>query len=332
MTPIRRLTALLCLLLLAGCASQQQARLPERLEPQLNGDHALMADGYRLPLQAWYPETGEPRAVVLALHGFNDYRQAFAGVGPFLAGHGIVTYAYDQRGFGETAQRGLWPGHRRLAADVRALSELIRARHPELPLLLLGESMGAAVAIAALTAAEPAGADGVVLMAPALWGRDSMPWYQRAALAIAVRLFPGWTPTGESLELWPSDNIEMLRALARDPLVLKQSRIDTVYGLVDLMDIAQARAPRLALPSLLLYGERDQIIPPEPVCRVVGRLPEPAPHWRLALYPDGWHMLARDLQAERVLADIAAWALDRAAPLPSGQEADPADWRRRICP
>ena len=53
------------------------------------------------------------RAVILALHGFNDYSNAFEGPGEVWAGHGIATYAYDQRGFGAAPERGLWPGTRR---------------------------------------------------------------------------------------------------------------------------------------------------------------------------------------------------------------------------
>ena len=40
----------------------------------------------------------------------------------------------------------------------------------------------------------------------------------------------------------------------------------------------------------------------------------------LALYDTGYHMLLRDLDAEPVLADIAAWIKDPTAPLPSGRE------------
>ena len=68
-----------------------------------------MPDGYRLPVSAWQPG-GAPRAIVIALHGFNDYRNAFADVGRYFAAHGVTTYAYDQRGFGDTVQRGIWPG------------------------------------------------------------------------------------------------------------------------------------------------------------------------------------------------------------------------------
>ena len=73
------------------------------------------ADGQVLPLRKWLPD-GAVKAVILALHGFNDYSNAFEGPGEVWAHRGIATYAYDQRGFGGAPGRGLWPGRAALAA------------------------------------------------------------------------------------------------------------------------------------------------------------------------------------------------------------------------
>ena len=95
---------------LVACASPRVQNHPDTTHnPQLTPDAVIMADGYRLPLTVWSPQ-GTPVAVVLALHGFNDYRASFDAPAVYLAGHGVITYAYDQRGFGETQQRGIWPG------------------------------------------------------------------------------------------------------------------------------------------------------------------------------------------------------------------------------
>src|ERR1044071_2976420 len=59
----------------------------------------IAADGVSLPLRKWLPQ-GEVKAVILALHGFNDYSNAFTMPAPLWAEHGIATYAYDQPGFG----------------------------------------------------------------------------------------------------------------------------------------------------------------------------------------------------------------------------------------
>jgi len=279
-----------------------------------------MSDGYVLPISSWVPD-GKITAVVLALHGFNDYRHAFAGTGPFLARHGILTYAFDQRGFGETEGFGLWAGTDRMVQDLHTLVRLLRSRHPGLPLFLMGESMGGAVIMAALGRPDPLQTDGAILIAPAVWSRDTMPWYQRVALWIGAHAFPSLRVSGKGLGITPSDNIEMLRTLSVDPLVIKKTRIDTIDGLTNLMDEAAATLGKIRGPGLILYGNHDEIIPKKPVCRMLHTLPPvPQRQWRLAVYPDGYHMLTRDLEAAVVRGDIAQWINHPNAPLPSGHE------------
>ncbi len=90
-------------------------------------------------------------------------------------------------------------------------------------------------------------------------------------------------------------------------------------GLTNLMDRALAAAPALTMPTLVLYGERDEIIRPRPTCRMLAALPDSA---RVAVYPNGYHMLTRDLGARVVLEDMTTWLADPAEPLPSGHETD----------
>ncbi|MDX1252570.1 MAG: alpha/beta hydrolase [Gammaproteobacteria bacterium] len=318
----------MCALLpmLASCATPQvQPRLPPQIAPTLEAAHAVMADGYRLPFTVWRP-AGEVKAVVLALHGMNDYRNAFATVGPYLAGRGIATYAYDQRGFGQTRWAGLWPATDRLVDDLRTMAALLHAEHPGQPLYLMGESMGGAVILASQGQSMPPGYSGALLIAPAVWGRTTMHPAQRALLWLAAHTVPGWQVSGKALDILPSDNQEMLKALGRDPLVIKKTRIDVLYGISQLMDDALAAAPRLNGPALILYGVRDEIIPRAPVCRLLSLLPQGrARQWRAVVYSNGYHMLTRDLQADVVLADIAAWLDDPASPLPSGEELNEAN-------
>lgn len=305
--------------LLAGCATPRvQTHEGVMTTPALHPDHIRTEDGARLPLAVW-PAAGEPRAVVLALHGFNDYRRAFDETGAYLAGRGYTVYAYDQRGFGETAGAGAWFGEQRLAADVRLAVALIRQRHPGLPVYLLGESMGGAVALLALADPPSPLVDGLVLLAPAVWGRETMPWLQRAALWLAAHSFPRTALSPRGLSIRATDNDAALKKLREDPRVIKDTRVEALWGLTNLMDRALTLWPAVELPTLILYGARDQIIPRRPTCRWLAARPQSDRH-RLAIYAEGWHMLTRDLQANAVLADIAAWLNDTGAPLPSGSE------------
>lgn len=310
------------LLCLHGCSGPQlQARPDKPVVPaSLEDDAMVMQDGYRLPLHRWLPAE-HPRAVVLALHGFNDYSNAFAGTASYLMQQAIAIYAIDQRGFGRSAQTGIWAGETRMQDDLLDAARLLCKRYPDTPLYLFGESMGGAVILGAATILHRTCAAGVILSAPAVWGWQTMPWWQGVLLRLTAHVAPAWTVTGEGLDIRPSDNIDMLRALGRDPLVIKETRIDTIYGLTNLMQAGYAGSEQLQLPTLLLYGEHDEIITPVPVCGMLEKLNDfSAVGWRMLMYPEGFHMLTRDLQAEVVLRDIAAWIIDRDAAVPSGSE------------
>jgi acylglycerol lipase len=318
-SPPRLCAVLFLALTLGACAPTLKPMGPATTTPEIAGDALVAADGVRLPLRSWLPE-GAPKAVILALHGFNDYSKAFEAPAACWAKRGIATYAYDQRGFGATATRGYWSGTETMTADLRAAAAAIRARHPGAKLVLLGDSMGGAVTMAALAERPVAGVSGAVLAAPAVWGRRHMTIIQKAALWFMSNLFPGVTLTGRGLGRQASDNIPMLRALGRDNLVIKETRVDAIEGLVNLMDTAFDAAPKIAAPPvLMLYGQRDEIVPENPVVEAMRALPDGRDH-RKALYDTGWHMLLRDLKAERVWRDIEAWIADRNSALPSGAE------------
>lgn len=300
-------------------ANGSAATLPA---PQLLDDRLIAADGTVLPLRRWLPAR-QPAAVVLALHGFNDYSKAFAVPARLWAARGIATYAYDQRGFGGTSGRGRWFGGRQLAQDATSALTLLHRRYPGTPVYLLGESMGAAVAVLAATGdgrLAPPPVAGVILVSPAVWGRQTMSFFERAGLWLAD-LMPSmrWSPSVLPVHILPSDNLPMLRAYSADPLVIKETRADTLNGLVDVMGRALAAAPELRSRLLLLYGEHDEIVPRAPVARFVAALPAGDRSWqRVALYPRGYHMMLRDLDGATPAADIAAWIGSPEAPLPSG--------------
>jgi alpha-beta hydrolase superfamily lysophospholipase len=175
--------------------------------------------------------------------------------------------------------------------------------------------MGGAVAIVTMAQSNPPDVQGVILVAPAVWARSEMPFYQRFALWIGAHTIPWKKVSGQSLGITASDNIEMLRELGKDPIIIKETRIEVLYGLSNLMDKAFDSAERFRDTSLILYGEKDQIIPREPVFDFYKRLPlKSRDQQRMILYENGYHMLLRDLQSENVLTDIVGWINDQTKP------------------
>lgn len=305
-TELLKIFAVLCMILFPACAPRLQALGPPVAEARLDATHYVTRDGTRLPLKRHAARS--PRAVIVALHGFNDYRAEFDMAARWWVDHGITTYAYDQRGFGGAPQRGIWPGSDILVDDAREMIALVRAAHPGMPVYLLGMSMGGAVALT-LAATPPAlPVDGLILAAPAIWGWSSLNPFYKGVLWLAAHTAPAYKLTGEGLGVIVSDNIEMLQALSMDPLMIRDTRIDSIYGLVGLMERGYQAASAVHLPVLLVYGEQDQIIPREPIDAVVEALPGPK---RVIFYPNGYHMILRDLQAETVWRNIVEWTVAR---------------------
>jgi len=409
--PLRRLAAIFCAAsVLAGCAAVYQPKGASSQKPAFTRDALIAADGARLPARQWLPPNRPPWTVLVALHGMNDYSNAFDQAAQYWAFYGVATYAYDQRGFGASARPGIWSSADTMVADLTDAVDAAAARHPGVPIYLLGESMGGAVLTTALAsqdaqgigrnvaapgtdasmtdapntatprAAEP-GADapnataaaviapstaasrvtapaaaarsavstayglpsfaptpsparrtalankvaGAILSAPAVWGRQSMNGLYRMTLWLGASTVPGLAlqpPRG--LKITASDNMDMLRALGRDPLVIKRTRLDALAGLVELMTRAQDALPHLprSLPLLVMYGRNEEVLPQKLVADTLARLDalRPAPRLRVAVYEQGYHLLLRDRQAETVWRDVLAWMAAPDGGLPSAAD------------
>jgi alpha-beta hydrolase superfamily lysophospholipase len=306
-----RLAPVLLLLFLCACAPTFAGRENSAMIPAMDTEVLTARDGTKLPMRHWDAE-GEPHAVIVALHGMSDYSNAFAMPGAVWAKRGITTIAYDQRGFGRSDTVGVWAGADIMRADLCDAVAAARARYPGVPVFALGESMGGAVLLTALASPSPPKIDGAILVAPAVWSRSDMPLTYRAALFLAARLLPGMilsnNAAGKVVRIVPSDNVPMLIALGKDPLFQKRTRTDTLYGLVDLMDEARTAPERLSNPPpiLLLHGLKDQLIPPAPTKAVIAGL---GSHATVREYPNGYHMLLRDLEGEQVDKNVADWIL-----------------------
>src|SRR4051794_30119668 len=231
-----------------------------RIEP---GD-IVSFDGAKLGLSEWDATTGEPWAVIVGVHGMNDYANAFHTAAPWWAEQGITTIAYDQRGFGRSPGRGVWAGDELMVEDLRTVAALARQKYPHALIAVAGESLGGAISAEAFASERPPTADRLVLLSPAVWGWRNQPlpyktllWFAANFTGPKVYTPPRWLTSKVS----PTDNRDELIAMGRDPLMIWGARSDTLYGLVTSMDRAADAVGKARLPTLYLYGAHDQIIP-----------------------------------------------------------------------
>ena len=335
---VGRWTALLMAVALTGCAAPYiQPPLtppagfagPRIEEPVRAGSPGVFVvqDGARLPFLRWGPESEhhvpeQPWAVLVAVHGMNDHNASFRLAGPWWAERGIVTYAFDQRGFGQAPGRGVWAGEPSMSEDLRTVTALVRARYPNAVLAVVGESMGGSVAASAFGSDRPPDADRVVLLAPGVWGWSSQGPVNGVGLWVAAHALGDLAlepPAFAVRDIVASDNhLELVRN-GRDPESILATRFDTLFGLVDLMEVASRRLGLIRAPTLLMYGADDEVVRKPAMRRALQRAGSPA-NLRTAWYPDGHHLLNRDLGAETVYRDVEAYLRDASAPLPSGAE------------
>ncbi len=318
---VRVLVTLLAAVLLSGCTPlmvQRPGQPPFGFQgPRIEANDIVSFDGAKLGLSEW-DAPGDPWAVIVGLHGMNDYANAFHLAAPWWASQGITTIAYDQRGFGRSPGRGVWAGDDLMVEDLRTVASLARQKYPHALLVVAGESLGGAVAAEAFASDRPPSADRLVLLSPAVWGWREQPlpyktllWFAANFTGPKIYTPPSWLTSKVS----PSDNREELLAMGRDPLMIWGARSDTLYGLVSTMDRAADDVGKAKVPTFYLYGAHDQIIPKQAAFKAAAQLKVTD---RSVYYANGWHLMMRDRQGPKVWNDILAFIRDPSGPLPSG--------------
>jgi alpha-beta hydrolase superfamily lysophospholipase len=285
-----------------------------------------MADGAVLPYREWLPSAA-PDTVVLALHGINDCADAWEAPSAHFVAAGIGVIAPDQRGFGAAAGRGRWHGTEAMVQDALTMVAETRARFPAARLFLAGESMGAAILMVLAARHPKLPVAGYVLSAPAVWGRQEMAAAFRLSLWWAHKTVPWLRLSATRLGIKPSDNQDALNRAMHPAVKRRSASITALKGLTDLMDAALATAGEERGPTLFLYGGKDQLVPKRAMAACWTReRAASACDQVFAFYPDGYHLLQRDLAGAIVTRDVVHWLLDAHTPLPSGADDRAEHW------
>jgi alpha-beta hydrolase superfamily lysophospholipase len=271
-------------------------------------EQLVTADGLRLFMREW--PVPSPRGTVLVVHGLGEHVGRYAHVAAALNGAGWRVVGYDHRGHGRSeGARGAVAAADSLLADLALVVDAARKAAPG-PLVLLGDSMGGAVAgrfVAATLDLAPAPwsrpVDGLVLASPAL--AATMSAWQKLLLAVLGRLAPGVAVASglDSADL--SHDPEVARAYDADPLVHDRICARLARFILDAGDAVRAAAPRWQLPTLLVWGGADRIVPPEGSRAFA--LAAPRAQVTAHEYPGLYHELFNETEKAAVLAELTRW-------------------------
>lgn len=266
------------------------------------------AGGGPLFVQRWLPADAARGAVVL-LHGLAEHSGRYAVLVNRLVARGLAVYTLDHRGHGRSSgPRANYGRFDWLVADAAARLATARAELPGRPLLLLGHSLGGAIALATALA-HPRLVDALLLSAPALAADPEVP---RGRLALA-RLLSIVAPSAGVLTL-PSAALSRDPRVGadydRDPLVYRGALpARAVVELLGAMRRLQVAAPRLAAPVLVMHGSDDSLVPLRFNAPVYERLG--SADRTILRYEGLYHEIFNAPERERVFADLEAWLEQR---------------------
>lgn len=266
--------------------------------------------------QAWLPD-GDPRAVVVVVHGFGEHSGRYDHVGRRFARNGFAAYAADHRGHGRTPT-----GHRanihRMATVVDDLAGFVRfaaGRAPGAPLVILGHSMGALIALQYATRDVPQRQNPTELAALVLTGAAVQVSIASPLLKRAARVLSAVVPNLGVLALPPED-------VSRDPAVVAAYRADPLvhHGKIPARTGAEIlaatvalpdRLPRLRVPVLLVHGTQDRLAPPAGSAMVHDRVG--SADRTLRLLPGLAHEVMNEPEQDEVLDEIVQWIIEHVA-------------------
>jgi len=264
------------------------------------------ADGARIFTQSWLPGEGEPRAVVVLVHGFGEHSDRYDWVAGNLAGAGYAVYASDHRGHGRSQGRRALVEVDAVVADVDRLVDEVRAAHPGLGIVMLGHSLGGLIAIRYALAHQQR------LRALILSG----PLAELDAPAPALSLARAIARAAPRLGVSSID----ARLVSRDPAVVAAYRADPLvhHGRIPALTVAEmARAVAafpdavgtITLPTLILYGTADEICPPSGAIMLAERLG--SDDLTVRAYEGLYHEVLNEPERETVMGDVLRWLDER---------------------
>jgi alpha-beta hydrolase superfamily lysophospholipase len=255
--------------------------------------------------QAWLPEHSA-RGVIVISHGLAEHGGRYAGLAARLVDRGHAVYAIDHRGHGRsTGRRANIERFDYLVSDLGIFIGRAQREHPDTPVILLGHSMGGAVALACALKYHKV-LRALVLSAPALAAGEALPAFK----VWIVKLLSAIAPNTGALKLPAaavSRDPEVVRAYESDPLVFHGSiPARTLAELLLAMQRLQHTAHELRLPVLVQHGTADSLVPLAAVYPIYQHLGI-AKSRTLQVYEGLYHEVYNEPEHDRVIGDLEAW-------------------------
>lgn len=252
----------------------------------------------------------EPLGIVVLAHGVGEHGGRYLNLINRLQGEGISFYAIDHRGHGRSQGKlGHIVSFMEYIADLKLLVDIAHNQNPEIPLIMLGHSMGGAIA-ARYALEHPADIDALVLSAAGLIPKISVPRWQDKLARFLSRVVPAATfPNGLSVEDLSHDP-QVIKAYVDDPLVHNKITARWYTEMLSNSQQVLGRATEFAMPLLVVHGGADPIVDVFGSEQIFKAARSEDKQYKI--FPGLYHETMNEMQSDReeVLAFIGGWILD----------------------
>ena len=275
---------------------------------QLLAGSFINASGLRINARYWEPKC-QVKALVGILHGYGAHCMRYDEVATSLAVDGILTFAHDYQGMGESeGERVPASDFTIYTADVLQQVDIIRSQYTSLPIFLLGQSIGCLLILMCLQARADL-CQGVVLLGACI--KPSVGWAPRLLLSCANALAPGYCLINSDSRSLSRDQ-EAVSQYLDDPLAWKSGfSVGFAYSFFSHLDQVRPRLGEITTPTLLYHGGGDTTVPPENAHIIHQEISSKDKEVRVV--PLCLHSLLHELEPERsdVIRGIRDWVLAR---------------------
>lgn len=246
-----------------------------------------------------------PKALVLIVHGFAEHLHRYDHIVPLLVQNSLGVYRFDLRGHGQTKTvKGTIESLDEFIQDTDYLVDTMHNEFPNLPIFILGHSMGGMVS-AIYGIEHPDKIAGEILSGPALKDLPQVEGKKRFFVDKLSKLLPNLyinNTVGQGLCSDPQVIIDY----KNDPLVLKKMSLNLIQEfLVKGSDYIKKNEELYTLPVLILHGENDGVVP-ENISESFYEHIRSEDKIR-KVYPDLRHEILNEKEYEEIVDTINEW-------------------------
>jgi acylglycerol lipase len=312
-------------MLAAACGSapyvpSRMGLVDTRSPPEVEYANGIFAanDNTKLYEQRWTPSQGV-RGTVVLIHGLKDHSSRYRDVAITLASHGLAVHAFDLRGHGYSeGVRDHVGSTGKCLDDLARVVQRVRDRTPGRPVFLAGQGFGATLAALYVVRSKPP-LGGIILSAPTI--RTNVTSGERFGTAMAAIFAPRSPRLEVDYSKWSTDRA-VVEDIRRDALVSPgEVTAGTARQLLMASDEVQKRFSEIAVPLLILDGDKDEISPHDATVALAASAT--AKDKTFKVYPGLTYDLFHEKARDQVIADAVDWLQTHAPAPPAAAPAAP---------